>query len=57
MVCGLAQDVCVKATVLDAREKGYETVVLANGTRPVELQDGDGQRATDEMVAAGAQVV
>ena len=57
VVCGLAQDVCVKATVLDAREKGYATVVVADGTRPVEMQAGDGARALDEMTAAGAEVV
>ncbi len=57
VVCGLAQDVCVKATVLDAREKGYETIVLADGTRPVEMEEGDGDRAIDEMTDAGAKVV
>ena len=57
VVCGLAQDVCVKATVLDARDKGYEALVLADGTRPVEMQAGDGQQAMDEMAAAGATIV
>ncbi len=55
VVCGLAQDVCVKATVLDAREKGYETIVIGNGTRPVDGQDG--QRAVEQMQEAGAAVV
>ena len=54
VVCGLAQDVCVKATVLDARDAGYDTTVLTHATRPVEVEAGDGQRALDEMDAAGA---
>lgn len=57
VVCGLAQDVCVQATVLDAIAKGYATVVLAAGTRPVELQPGDGDAAMDAMRAAGATVI
>ena len=47
----------MKATVLDARDKGYETLVLVDGTRPVELQAGDGDRALDAMRDAGATVV
>ena len=34
-VGGLAQDVCVCATVLDARREGFETVVIADATMPV----------------------
>ena len=56
VVVGLAQDVCVNATVLDACEKGYQTVVLTDATRPVELEPGDGERALDEMREAGAEV-
>lgn len=57
VVCGLAQDVCVKATVLDARERGYQTVLLGDATRPVEAQEGDGERAIAQMEEAGATVV
>ena len=35
MVCGLALDVCVAWTALDAREMGFETVLLRDLTRPV----------------------
>jgi nicotinamidase/pyrazinamidase len=54
VVCGLATDYCVKSTVLDARERGYPVTVLQNGIRAVELQPGDGDRAIEEMFAAGA---
>ncbi|HEY5489085.1 MAG TPA: isochorismatase family protein [Candidatus Limnocylindrales bacterium] len=54
VVCGLASDYCVKSTVLDARERGYPVTVLQNGIRAVDLQAGDGDRAIEEMFAAGA---
>jgi nicotinamidase/pyrazinamidase len=54
VVAGLATDYCVKATVLDARERGYPTTVLQNGIRAVNLTEGDGDRAVEAMLAAGA---
>jgi nicotinamidase/pyrazinamidase len=54
VVCGLATDYCVKATVVDARRLGFETAVLLDAVRPVELAAGDGARAIEEMIAAGA---
>jgi nicotinamidase/pyrazinamidase len=56
VVVGLAQDVCVKETTLDAVEKGYGTTVLTEATRPVDLEPGDGERALEEMRSAGAEV-
>jgi nicotinamidase/pyrazinamidase len=53
VVCGLATDYCVKATALDAASLGFETAVLLDATRPVELEPGDEQRAIEEMTAAG----
>jgi nicotinamidase/pyrazinamidase len=53
VVCGLATDYCVKATALDAVRLGFETAVLLDAMRPVELAVGDEQRAIDEMNAAG----
>lgn len=57
VVCGIAQDVCVLETVLDARDAGYATTVLADAMAPVNLQFGDGARAVVRMVDAGAEVV
>lgn len=54
VVCGLATDYCVKATVLDGRERGYPVTVLGNAIRAVDLTEGDGDRAVEEMFAAGA---
>jgi nicotinamidase/pyrazinamidase len=53
VVVGLATDYCVKHTALDAVGLGFETELVADGVRPVELEPGDGQRAIDEMTAAG----
>jgi nicotinamidase/pyrazinamidase len=54
VVAGLATDYCVKATVLDGRSHGYPTTVLERAVRAVNLSPGDGQRAIEEMLAAGA---
>jgi len=55
-VGGLAQDVCVKATVVDACEAGFETHLIAAATRPVEVEPGDGTRAIEAMREAGAVI-
>ena len=52
-VGGLAQDVCVRATVLDARREGFEAVVIADATRPVTTAGAE--RANNEMRRAGAR--
>lgn len=56
VVVGLATDVCVAATVVDAREEGFEVSVVASATAAVELQDGDTAAALARMRDAGAQV-
>lgn len=56
-VGGIATDYCVKNTVLDARRAGFKVKALADAMRPVELKPGDGQRAIEEMQAAGAEII
>jgi nicotinamidase/pyrazinamidase len=56
VVVGLATDYCVKATALDAASLGFETRVLSNATRAVNLQPDDGQKAIDEMKIAGVSI-
>lgn len=48
---GLAEDVCVRATALDAVASGFEVWVIAGGTRPV-TEEG-GIQARRAMEAAG----
>lgn len=57
VVVGLAADVCVKATALDARELGLDCTVLWEATRPVEMEAGDGDRAAEQLADAGVDVV
>ena len=57
IVGGLATDYCVKNTVLDALGRGFKVKAVEDAMRPVELQPGDGERAIEEMRAAGAEIV
>lgn len=54
---GLATDYCVKASVLDSLSLGYSTFLIEDGCRAVNVSDGDGQAAIDEMRLAGAEIV
>jgi len=56
VVVGLATDYCVKATALDALRLGFETAVLPDAIAAVDLTPGDGERALDEMRAAGVRL-
>ena len=53
-VGGLATDYCVLNTVMDALREGYGIVLLTRAIRAVNVQPGDGERAVDTMIAAGA---
>jgi len=55
IVLGLAEDVCVLATALDARKADFETVLVEAGTRPV-TPDG-GRDALAQMREAGVTVI
>jgi nicotinamidase/pyrazinamidase len=57
LVGGLTTDYCVKNTVLDALAAGFKVKALKNAMRAVDLQPGDGDRAIEEMRAAGAEIV
>lgn len=52
---GLAEDVCVRATALDAAKAGFETKVIADATKPVTAEGGTAARA--EMRDAGVAIV
>jgi nicotinamidase/pyrazinamidase len=55
-VLGLALDYCVKESAIDA-SRMFETTLLADGTRPVNLKTGDAARAVAAMVASGVRIV
>lgn len=54
---GLALDVCVKFTALDARRLGFETRLIREGTRGVEMNEGDCDKALQAMREAGVQII
>jgi nicotinamidase/pyrazinamidase len=51
-VGGLAQDVCVEASVLAACDSGFEVHVISDATRPITAEGGE--QAKRRMEAAGA---
>lgn len=53
-VGGLAEDVCVLASVLDGRGAGFDVVLIPDATRPVTV--GGGEKARREMRDAGANL-
>lgn len=57
VVGGLATDYCVKNTVVDALHKGFRVKAVADAMRAVEVHPGDGEKAIEEMRAAGAEIV
>ena len=57
MLVGLATDYCVRFTALDGLWLGFDITVVEDGCRPVDVADGDGARALDEMRTAGATIL
>ena len=55
-IVGLATDYCVKNTALDALRHGFHVTVDSTAVRPVDVQAGDGERALEELRAAGAAI-
>jgi nicotinamidase/pyrazinamidase len=53
-VGGLATDYCVRSSALDALRNGFEVKLIPDGVRAVNLQPDDGERAMEELRAAGA---
>lgn len=51
---GLAQDVCVLRTAVDAAREGFDTHLIRDATRPVDPEGGE--KALDEMREAGVKL-
>jgi nicotinamidase/pyrazinamidase len=56
-ILGLATEYCVKFTALDARTEDFETHLVLDGCRGVELAAGDVQRSIEEMSKSGVKIV
>jgi nicotinamidase/pyrazinamidase len=57
LVCGLATDYCVKATVLESLDRGYNTYLLHDAIRAVNKNQEDGITAIDIMEKAGVKLM
>lgn len=55
-VVGLATDYCVRASAIDAARLGFETTVITDAIRAVDVNPGDGARALEEILEAGAKL-
>jgi nicotinamidase/pyrazinamidase len=55
-VAGLATDYCVRATALDALREGFGVTLDTAGSRGIDAEPGDIERALDEVRAAGGEV-
>jgi nicotinamidase/pyrazinamidase len=56
-IAGLATDYCVKYSCLDACGLNFNTYVVVDGCRGVNLHPGDSARALSEMKKAGAHLI
>jgi nicotinamidase/pyrazinamidase len=55
-VAGLATDYCVRASTIDACRLGFDTTVVTDAVRAVDVEPGDGERALEEMKSAGSRL-
>ncbi len=56
-ILGLATDYCVKFTVLDALDLGYQVYVVSNACRGVNLDPNDSETALEDMKKKGAKLI
>jgi nicotinamidase/pyrazinamidase len=56
-IAGLATDYCVKYTVLDALQLGFDITVIEDACRGINLNEGDIRSSFNEMQEAGANIV
>lgn len=56
-ILGLATDYCVKFSALDSAKLGFDTFLVGDGCRGVNLKPADSREAVQEMRAAGVEVV
>lgn len=54
---GLATDYCVKNTALDARREGFETVLVEDAVKGIDIPAGTVATAIETMKDAGVEVV
>jgi nicotinamidase/pyrazinamidase len=56
-VTGLALDFCVKFTALDSVSLGFNTYLITDASRAVNISPEDGQKALEDMKNAGVKLI
>jgi nicotinamidase/pyrazinamidase len=56
-ITGLAADVCVWFTINDALKLGYETFLITDATKGVNMNPGDTEKALKDMEQKGANLI
>ncbi|MBN3582352.1 bifunctional nicotinamidase/pyrazinamidase [Algoriphagus aestuarii] len=56
-ICGLALDYCVKFTALDSQSLGFETVLIVDATRAVNIDPMDGDFTIEELVKSNISII
>ncbi len=56
-LCGLTIDYCVKYSAIDAVACGFDTYVILDACRGIDMIPGDLHNAITEMVAAGVRII
>jgi nicotinamidase/pyrazinamidase len=56
-ICGLALDYCVNFTALDSLNEGFETFLVTDATRPVNVMPTDGENSLRELGSAGIKLI
>lgn len=54
-IAGVATDYCVVNTVLDAQKLGFETIVLMDAVRGIDVNPDDVKSAVESMLKSGAE--
>ena len=54
---GLTTDYCIKDTALSIVQAGFETYVIEDAIRAVNVKPGDGEKAVREMKDAGCHII
>lgn len=56
-IAGLTTEYCVKYSVMDAVKLGYNVYVVIDGCKPINVRPGDEEKAVQEMLQAGANIL
>lgn len=56
-ICGLATDYCVKFSAIDAYELNYETFLIADATKAVNINPDDYEKSLEELKNKGVKII